>query len=769
MAKSKKNTNSSKKVFISLTIIFWAIFIAGVLSVFALFYGASEGWLGELPTFEQIENPENNLATEIISSDGKVIGKFYDENRSPVKYEDLSPYLVDALISTEDERFREHSGIDFKSLARAVSTLGKGGGGSTITQQLAKMLFTGTASRSKVERIKQKIKEWVIAVELERQYTKDEIIAMYFNKFDFNYLAVGINSASKIYFNTTPKDLKVEEAAMLVGMCKNPSLFNPKRREEMTKNRRNTVFLQMSRNGKLSQTELDSLSALPIKLDFKPESHTRGLATYFREYLRGYMKDWVKEHPKPDGTEYNIYKDGLKIYTTIDSRMQKYAEEAVHEHLSNLQGIFFKLQKNNRTKPFEGITKKELDRIMEIAMHRSYRYRLMKNRDISEDSIKAVFNTPIEMKVFSWKGDVDTIMSPMDSIRYYKFFLETGVMSMEPQTGFVKAWVGGIDYKYFKYDHVKQAKRQVGSTFKPFVYASAISQNHYSPCYEIPNTRVTFEKGPKWHLDKDWTPENAGDEYGGMVSLKYGLAKSMNNVTAWAMKQTGPRAVVDMVKKMGVKSEVPVAPSIALGTADLSVYEMVGAYGTFANKGIYTKPVTILKIEDNNGILLDKYIPETTEVLSAETAYVMLDLMQGVTKYGTGVRLRTKGARYKRAYGNPVTGYPYEFKNPIAGKTGTSQNHSDGWFMGTVPNLVTGVWVGNEDRSVHFGSLYYGQGATTALPIWGIYMKKVYADKSLEVSDGDFELPENGVSINLDCEKAKEKVKVEEVIEEEEF
>jgi penicillin-binding protein 1A len=757
---------STRRVFIRLTIIFWIIFAAGVLSVYGLFYGASEGWLGELPTFEEIENPESNFATEIISSDGKTIGKFYDENRSPVKYEDLSPYLVDALISTEDERFRDHSGIDFRSLARAISTLGKGGGGSTITQQLAKMLFTGTASRSKVERIKQKIKEWVIAVKLERQYTKDEIITMYFNKFDFNYLAVGINSASKIYFNTTPKDLKVEEAAMLVGMCKNPSLFNPKRREEMTRNRRNVVFLQMNRNGKLSQSEVDSLSVLPIKLDFKPESHTKGIATYFREYLRGYMKSWVKENPKPDGTKYNLYRDGLKIYTTIDSRMQKYAEEAMTEHLTNLQGIFFKLQRYNRTKPFEGITKAELNKIMEVAMRRSYRYRLMKNRNISEDSIKAVFNTPTQMKVFSWKGDIDTIMSPMDSLRYYKFFLESGMMSMDPETGFVKAWVGGIDYKYFKYDHVKQAKRQVGSTFKPFVYASAISQNHYSPCYEIPNTRVTFEKGPKWHLDKDWTPENAGDEYGGMVSLKFGLAKSMNNVTAWAMKQTGPAAVVKLAKKMGVESDIPEAPSIALGTADLSVYEMVGAYGTFANKGIYTKPMTVLRIEDNNGILLDEFVPETNVALSAETAYVMLNLMQGVTKFGTGVRLRTRNAKY---YLNPVTGYPYQFENPIAGKTGTSQNHSDGWFMGIVPNLVTGVWVGNEDRSVHFKHISFGQGATTALPIWALYMKKVYADKDLKISDGDFELPENGVSINLDCEKEKESKKVEEVIEEEEF
>lgn len=754
-----------KKVFLRFTFYFWLIFGLGVFSVFVIFYGASNGWLGELPTFEQIENPESNFASEIYSSDGVVIGKYYDENRSPVKYDELSPYLVDALISTEDERFRDHSGIDFKSLARAVVMLGQGGGGSTITQQLAKMLFTGTASRSPIERVKQKIKEWVISIKLERQYTKDEIIMMYFNKFDFNYLAVGINSAAKIYFNTTPQDLKIEEAAMLVGMAKNPSLYNPRRREEITTQRRNTVFLQMERNGVLNETQVDSLSNLPIKLDFNPESHDQGIATYFREYLRDYLKKWIKEHPKADGTKYNLYRDGLKVYTTIDSRMQKYAEEAVNEHISNLQEVFFTLQKYNKTKPFEGISTEELDQIMNTAMRRSVRYRQMKKNGISEDSIKIAFNTPREMKVYSWKGDIDTTMTPMDSLRYYKFFLETGMMSMEPGTGFVKAWVGGIDYKYFKYDHVKQGKRQVGSTFKPFVYASTIDQLHYSPCYEIPNTMVTFEK-EKFGLEKDWTPKNSGGDYGGMISLKKGLALSKNNVTAFLMKQIGPKPVAELVKEMGVTQNIPAVPSIALGTPDLSVYEMVGAYGSFANKGIYTKPTMVLRIEDNNGVVIDEFVPETKEVMSAETAYVMLNLMQGVTQYGTGVRLRTRGANYNL---NSVTGYPYEFTNPIAGKTGTSQNHSDGWFMGIVPNLVTGVWVGNEDRSVHFKNLYYGQGATTALPIWGIYMKKVYADEDLEISKGAFEVPEGGVSINLDCNKTKEEASKEIDIEEEEF
>ncbi|MEN8139226.1 MAG: transglycosylase domain-containing protein [Bacteroidota bacterium] len=765
MAKSKKKGESMKKVFLRFTFYFWLIFGLGVFSVFVIFYGASNGWLGELPTFEQIENPESNFASEIYSSDGVVIGKYYDENRSPVKYDELSPYLVDALISTEDERFRDHSGIDFKSLARAVVMLGQGGGGSTITQQLAKMLFTGTASRSPIERVKQKIKEWVISIKLERQYTKDEIIMMYFNKFDFNYLAVGINSAAKIYFNTTPQDLKIEEAAMLVGMAKNPSLYNPRRREEITTQRRNTVFLQMERNGVLNETQVDSLSNLPIKLDFNPESHDQGIATYFREYLRDYLKKWIKEHPKADGTKYNLYRDGLKVYTTIDSRMQKYAEEAVNEHISNLQEVFFTLQKYNKTKPFEGISTEELDQIMNTAMRRSVRYRQMKKNGISEDSIKIAFNTPREMKVYSWKGDIDTTMTPMDSLRYYKFFLETGMMSMEPGTGFVKAWVGGIDYKYFKYDHVKQGKRQVGSTFKPFVYASTIDQLHYSPCYEIPNTMVTFEK-EKFGLEKDWTPKNSGGDYGGMISLKKGLALSKNNVTAFLMKQIGPKPVAELVKEMGVTQNIPAVPSIALGTPDLSVYEMVGAYGSFANKGIYTKPTMVLRIEDNNGVVIDEFVPETKEVMSAETAYVMLNLMQGVTQYGTGVRLRTRGANYNL---NSVTGYPYEFTNPIAGKTGTSQNHSDGWFMGIVPNLVTGVWVGNEDRSVHFKNLYYGQGATTALPIWGIYMKKVYADEDLEISKGAFEVPEGGVSINLDCNKTKEEASKEIDIEEEEF
>lgn len=764
MTNSSKISASTKKAFWKFTAIFWIFFTTMLVLATVLIYGVSKGWLGDLPTFTQIENPESNFASEIISSDGVVIGKYYSENRSPVKYEDLSPYLVEALVSTEDERFREHSGVDLRALVRAVVMLGKRGGGSTITQQLAKMFFTGVVSRSMTERVVQKLKEWVIAIELERQYTKDEIIAMYFNKFDFLNLAVGINSASKIYFNTSPAKLKIEEAAMLVGMAKNPSYYNPNRKSRVarTTERRNVVLKQMYRNNYITEFELDSISALPIELDFKPESHDQGIATYYREYLRKYMKKWVKTHLRADGTKYNIYSDGLKIYTTIDSRMQKYAEEAVEEHISNLQNVFTTLQKYNETSPFEGVTKEEAESIMDTAMRRSDRYRKMSKYGVPLDSIKMIFNVPRQMKVFSWKGDLDTIMSPMDSLRYYKFFLETGLMSMEPQTGFVKAWVGGINYKYFKYDHVKQGKRQVGSTFKPFVYASAVDQLHYSPCYEVPNTKVTFEK-ENFDIDEDWTPRNSGDRYGGMLTLKEGLAKSVNTVTAYLMKQIGPKPVVTLVKNMGVKARIPAVPSIALGTSDLSVYEMVGAYGSFANRGIYTEPITILRIEDNNGVVLDEFVPKTKEVMSAKTAFTMLSMMQGVTKYGTGVRLRTKGANYIL---NSVTGYPYEFTNSIAGKTGTSQNHSDGWFMGIVPNLVTGVWVGNEDRSVHFDNIYFGQGATTALPIWALYMKKVYANSDLEISKDKFESVV-GLRINLDCDKEKvDKIKADEIYEE---
>jgi len=739
--------------------LFWLGVFAPIIGVACGVWFASMGWFGTLPSFEELENPQQNLATEIYASDGVLLGKFFYENRSPVTYDQLSPNLVNALISTEDERFREHSAIDAKSLARAIvgALTGKSaGGGSTITQQLSKMLFTNV-SRSKVERVKQKFKEWVISVRLERNFTKDEILSMYFNKFDFLYLAVGVKSAAKIYFNTTPDLLTIEQAAVLVGMAKNPSLFNPKRFPENAFNRRNVVLGQMYRNGVIEESERDSLVNLPIELDFKRTNHNDGLAPYFREYLRKYMKDWLKENKKPDGTEYNIYADGLKIFTTIDSRMQTYAEEAVATHMSFLQNQFYNHWDGEGDEfvhaPFdEELRSGQVDTLMLTAMKRSERYRKLRKRKADDSEIKEAFNSPAKMNVFTWNGGVDTMLTPMDSILHYKYLLQTGMMSMDPQTGFVKAWVGGIDHHYFQYDHVKDAKRQVGSTFKPFVYATAIDQHNYSPCMKVPNVQVIFEK-ESWGLEEDWIPRNSGEKYGGELNLKDALANSVNTITAYLMKQVGPRKVRKMARAMGLKSNIPPAPSICLGTPDVSVYEMVGAYGTFANKGVFTSPIFLNRIEDKNGVVLDEFSPMTKEVLSEEKAYVMLNLMQGVTTRGSGVRLRWK----------------YGFKNQIAGKTGTTQNQSDGWFMGVVPNLVTGVWTGAEDRAVHFRSITLGQGANMALPIWGEYMTRVYKDKDLGISKEDFEAP-NHLTIELDCEKfEKERIDFDEDADNEEF
>ena len=489
---------------------------------------------------------------------------------------------------------------------------------------------------------------------------------------------------------------------------------------------------------------------VPMELDYQRAGHNDGLAPYFRAHLRSYMRDWISKNPKPDGTKYNLYTDGLKIYTTIDSRMQQYAEESMRAHMSNLQRVFRIHWKGRTNAPFEDLDTKAIDRLMRQAMRRTDRYRIAKKKDLSNDSIELLFNTPREMTVFSWEGEIDTVMTPMDSIAYYKFFLQAGVLSMDPQTGFIKAWVGGIDHKHFKYDHVYQAKRQVGSTFKPFVYVTAIDQKKYSPCYKVPNVPVRFEK-EQWGLLKDWQPSNSDDEYGGELSLKQGLAESVNTITAFLMKQVRPRPVIEMARHLGVEGDIPEQPAICLGTPDLSLAEMVGAYGTFANQGIYTKPTAVLRIEDKYGVVLADFTPMTREVMSAETAYTAVNLLEGVTQYGTGVRLRTQYGNY--SYLNDVvTGYPYKFTNPIAGKTGTTQNHSDGWFMGMVPNLVTGVWVGAEDRAAHFRSIAYGQGATMALPIWAMYMNKCYADPGLQVSQDEFNEPEGGVTIQLDCD-----------------
>ena len=725
---------------------FWKLFFYG-LGVMALFFTlASWGFFGSMPSFEDLENPESNLATEVISSDGVTIGKFYNENRTPIKYEDLPPHLVKALVATEDERFYEHSGIDAKRTIGAALQLGSNGGASTLTQQLAKLLFHGEGSTFKLFRVIQKVKEWIIAVKLERQYTKNEIIAMYLNKADFVNTAVGIRSASKVYFGKEPRDLTIDEAAMFVGMLKNPSLYNPLRRLEKVRLRRNTVLGQMVRNGILNQATKNKLAGKPIVLHFHPESHKEGTATYFREFLREYMKNWAKENKKPDGSDWDIYSDGLKIYTTIDSKIQEHAEEAVQAHMKNLQKEFFAQQKDNKNAPFLKITPEETSRIMDKAMKSSERWRIMKEDDKSEEEIIASFGVKTKMKIFSWKGEIDTLMTPTDSIRYYKHFLQAGVMSMEPKTGHIKAWVGGIDYKYFQYDHVGQGARQVGSTFKPFVYATAIEQLGMSPCDSIIDSPFMIHKG-RHNVTEDWEPKNSDRQYRGMVTLRRALANSINTVSAKLMDKVGPEAVVALTKKLGVKSEIPVQPSIALGAVEITVEDMVAAYSTFANQGVYIKPQFISRIEDKNGVVLYETVPESHDVLNKDIAYAVIKLLEGVTEEGSGVRLRTQSGG---SGDNRWTGYPYMFTNPIAGKTGTSQNQSDGWFIGMVPNLVTGVWVGCEDRSARFKGITYGQGATAALPIWGYMMKKCYEDKDLLISKDPFERPDN-LSIKVDC------------------
>ena len=742
----KKPKNFKKQVIwtiVALTSPIWGLAIILFLTVAEVFY--------PLPDVEQIANPDTKLATQIISEDNEVLGTFYNENRTATTYDDLSPWLGKALIATEDERFYSHSGIDPEALARAIAYLGTKGGGSTLTQQLAKMQFSEPADNI-VERIMQKFGEWVIAVRLERIYTKEEIIALYLNQLDFLYQAVGINSAARTYFNKSPKDLNIEEAAVFVAMAKNPSLYNPKRYPERTKLRRDQVFVQMVRNGMITEAEKDSLQQIPIQLNFRPQSHNAGLAPYFREYVRGFMKKWIADYEDRTGRELDLYSGGLKIYTTINAEMQTNAEEAVQEHMSNLQRVFDLVKEDRTYGPFyfdqdpSGNVKAIVDR----AMKNTQRYRRLKNQGISMDSIQSVFDTKIPMTVFTWQGDKDTTMSPRDSIMYYKGLYQVGLMSVEPQTGYVKAWVGGNDFEYFKYDHVKQGKRQVGSTFKPFVYATSILEKNYSPCLEVPNTKICIEKG-EYGLIQDWCPSNSDNKYGGKKSLKDALANSMNTVTTFLMKQVGPRPVISLARQMGISSDIPEVPSIALGTVDLSVYEMVGSYTTFANKGRYVEPIMITRIEDKNGVVLEEFSPETRQVMSDKDAYVILKLLMGVTEDGTGIRLRHKGATYRQ---NVVTGYPYAFTNEIAGKTGTTQNQSDGWFMGAVPNLITGVWTGCEDRAAHFGGAYgtyYGQGATTALPIWALYMKKNYANPDLGISQDPFERPLGDLGVDVDC------------------
>jgi len=722
-----KPSNLSQEDISHYTKLFWKVIIYGILTFVLLISSVGFGLFGELPSFRDLENPKSNLATEVISSDGNILGTYFIQNRSNAKYKDLSPNLVNALIATEDVRFYKHSGVDLKGTFAIIfySAIGKKRGSSTITQQLAKNLFP--RKKQNIFNIGIiKLKEWLTAVKIERNYTKEEIITMYFNTVDFGSNSYGIKAASKTYFSKTPIKLSIDESALLVGILKGTTVFSPIKNPERAIKRRNVVLEQMEKYGFISEAQLTENTSKELNLQFQSPDHNQGAATYFREYVRQEVTAWCKENKKADGETYDIYRDGLKIYTTIDSRMQAYAEAAVKEHLTYLQAEFYKHWKGKT--PWGENTD-----IILTSMRRSDRYQQLKEEGIAETEIKKIFDTPIKMTLFSWAGDIDTTLSPIDSIKYYKWYLRSSFMSMDPHNGAIKAWVGGPNYEYFKYDQVKMGKRQVGSTFKPFVYTVAMD-NGWSPCYEAPNLPIVFE-------DFDnWSPKNSDGKQGGMMTLRNGLANSVNLITAFMMKQVGPQAVVNVAKKMGITSDIPAYPSICLGTADVSLYEMVGAYSTYANKGVWTEPVYISRIEDKNGNVLYEKIPRKVDALSEQTAYLMLYMLRGVVDKGTGLRLR---------------GPSYRFINPIAGKTGTTQENSDGWFIGITPDLVSGVWTGAEDRSVHFRSTNLGEGANTALPIWALYMKKVYADATLKISKGDFTPPAGGLNVEIDCDKFK--------------
>jgi len=716
-----KPKNSNKKYIV----ILWSLFLAAIIGATSFFFAISAGVFGELPTFEDLENPKSSLATEVISADGVILGKYYIQNRSFTKYEELSPYLIDALIATEDVRFNRHSGIDPRGLMRAILFLGKKGGASTITQQLALNLFSGQRATSTPERIMQKFKEWVISSQLESRYTKPEILAMYLNTVDFGYNSFGIKSASRTYFNKDVSMLNIQESAMLVGILKGITLYSPVRNPENALNRRNTVINQMVKYDYLSEVAGDSVKALPIALNLRPQSHSAGLATYFREYLRMQLNKWITANPKPDGSKYSLYKDGLRVYTTLDSRMQEHAEASVKTHMKDLQATFFKHW--NGREPW-GKHKE----ILISGMKRSDRYRALKADGYKEDEILKVFNTPMDLRLFSWDGWIDTLISPMDSIKYAKQFLHTGFMAMEPGSGHIKAWVGGIDIDFAQYDHVNPtAKRQAGSTFKPLVYTLAID-NGFDPCQKIPNQPVTFEQF------QNWTPKNYDGKNGGSLTMFEGLAASVNNIVAYLMKQVGPESVIALSRNMGITSDMEPFPSLCLGAFDMSVYEMVGAYATYANKGVWTEPVFMTRIEDKNGNILAEFFPETKEALGEETAYAMVKLLQGAIDKGTGRRVR----------------FRYGLKNEVGGKTGTTQNNSDGWFIGITPELAAGAWVGADDRAVRFRTTALGGGANSALPIWGEFFKRIYADPRLKLDPQPFEAPAS-MSIRLNCSEAK--------------
>jgi penicillin-binding protein 1A len=769
-AMSESSSNFGKKFLLW----FWGIFSFIWVVVIGLFVMIGLEMFGPLPSFEQLENPKSKLASEVYSEDNMILGTFFRENRSLIDFEEISPNVINALIATEDVRFRKHSGIDGRSIVRvAVKTILLGqsgsGGGSTITQQLAKNLFPrDTVYRRlalvrKAKLVTNKFKEWITAVKLERNYTKDEIIAMYLNTVAFGSNAFGIKMASKTFFNISTDSLNVEQAALLVGVVNAPTKYSPIRNPKNALSRRNHVINQMGKYGFITKAQADSISKIPITLNFKVQDHNVGLATYFRESMRlllsasmpnprnyfsynTYVEDslqwatnplygWCNKNLKPDGTPYNLYWDGLKIYTTINSKMQTYAEEAVENHLGKfLQPAFDQEQKERRYRLFaDALTDDQINGILNNAMRQTERYRVLRANGASTDSIRKVFKTKIPMTLFTWKGDRDTLMSPLDSIKHYKRYLRASFMAMDPRNGHVKAWVGGPNFRHFKYDQVKKGKRQVGSTIKPFLYTLAM-QEDYSPCHTIPNVPQTFVVG-----DSTWTPKNSGNTRfdGKMVTLKWGLANSVNNISAWLIKQFNPTALVDMVKKMGVTSQIDPVYSVFLGTYEISLYEMVGAYGTFANKGVHVEPLMVTRIEDKNGNVLATFAPQKNEAISEQTAFLMVNLLEGVVNRGTAQRLR----------------YRYQFSAPIAGKTGTTQNHSDGWFMGMVPNLVAGVWVGAEDRSVRFQTIGMGQGANMALPIYALFLDRVYKDPRLGLAQTDqWERPLKFNYVNLNCD-----------------
>lgn len=757
-------------------VIFWSVVLVGIIGVFVFFWLISAGKLGFMPTFEELENPNNRFASEVYFADGPIMNRYFEEeNRKYIEYREIPQSVIDALIATEDVRFYDHSGVDVRGLFRVAKGLltanTSAGGGSTISQQLAKMLFPRESDLNVFELAIRKFREWVIAVRLEKSYTKEEILTMYLNKYDFLNLAVGISSAADIYFQVPLDSLKVEQAAMLIGMAKNSSYYNPVRRPELTLNRRNVVLSQMYKYDKITREECDSLKKLPLGLNFKRVDHKEGLATYFREYLRLFMTankpdrkryrdlsqfrldsvawetnplyGWCKKNVKVDGSHYDLYSDGLKIYTTLDSRMQKYAEEAVREHLSqDLQPLFDKEKVKKLRPPFSNdMTPAEIEEVLDRSIRQSERYRVLSKQGMSFDEIRKTFDQPLKMQVFTWNGIRDTVMTPLDSIKHYKSFFRSGFMVMQPQTGYIKAYVGGPDYRYFMYDMVSAGKRQVGSTIKPILYTLAM-QEGLGPCDKVPNIPQTFILP----TGEPWSARGGTKRQGEMVTLRWGLANSENNISAWVLKQFTPEAVAQMAHKMGITSFIDPVPSVFLGTAEITVKEMVAAYSIFANKGVYNSPLPVYRIEDKYGNVLQEFRPESREVITENTAYLMCNLLEGVVTGGTGVRLR----------------YKYKLMNPMGGKTGTTQKHADGWFMGVTPDLVGGVWVGAEDRSIHFQNLANGQGASMALPIWAKFLLKAYADPRLKMSDRPFDRPA-GINKRLDCDETISEAEVKEM------